>query len=59
MLNIIIKLCVGVWRGLKASVQCSEDQDTAGVELHGQVIGWWVNISRKHGQRVGVLLMRG
>lgn len=55
MLNIIIKLCVGVWRRLKASVQCSEDQDTAGVELHGQVIGWWVNISRKHGQRVGVL----
>lgn len=59
MLSIIIKLCVGVWRGLKASVQCSEDQDTAGVELHGQVIGWWVIICRKHGQRVGVLLMRG
>lgn len=28
-----------VWRGLKVAVQHSEDQDTAGVGLHGMVIG--------------------
>lgn len=44
---------VDVWRGLKAAVQHSEDQDTAGVDLHGLVIGWWVSISRKHRQCVG------
>lgn len=56
MLNIVIKKhCVGGWRGLKASVSCSEDHSRCGASW---TVNWVVGDPKQETQaarRCGVL----